>query len=109
MILTSFYTANLTAFLTLSKFTLPIKSIDDIASDEYRWISSEGSAVEYIVKVDNDLKPLKQSMFEGNGQFMVINIDEIDTILKHISSGKKIKKIYFLMFIIHFSIYNYTI
>ncbi|XP_029347313.1 ionotropic receptor 93a [Acyrthosiphon pisum] len=87
MILTSFYTANLTAFLTLSKFTLPIKRIDDIASNEYRWISSEGSAVEYIVKVDNDLKPLKQSMFEGNGQFMVINIDEIDTILKHISSG----------------------
>jgi len=90
MILTSFYTANLTAFLTLSKFTLPIKKIEDIASNEYRWISSEGSAVEYIVKVDNDLKPLRQSMFEGNGQFMVINIDEIDTILKYISSGKKI-------------------
>lgn len=80
----------MTAFLTLSKFTLPIKNIDDIASKEYRWISSEGSAVEYIVKVDNnDLKPLKQSMVDGNGQFMVINIDEIDTILKYISSGKK--------------------
>lgn len=87
MILTSFYTANLTAFLTLSKFTLPIQSVEDIASKEYRWISSEGSAVEYAVKVDNDLKALKQSMFEGNGQFMVINIDEIHTILKHISSG----------------------
>ncbi|XP_026810663.1 ionotropic receptor 93a isoform X1 [Rhopalosiphum maidis] len=87
MILTSFYTANLTAFLTLSKFTLPIKRIEDIASNEYRWISSEGSAVEYIVKVDNDLKPLRQSMFEGNGQFMVINIDEINTILNYISSG----------------------
>ncbi|KAL5240574.1 hypothetical protein ACI65C_007984 [Semiaphis heraclei] len=87
MILTSFYTANLTAFLTLSKFTLHIKKIDDIANGEYQWISSEGSAVEYIVKVGNDLKPLKQSMFDGNGQFMVINIDEIDTILKYISSG----------------------
>ncbi|XP_026810664.1 uncharacterized protein LOC113552147 isoform X2 [Rhopalosiphum maidis] len=48
---------------------------------------TEGSAVEYIVKVDNDLKPLRQSMFEGNGQFMVINIDEINTILNYISSG----------------------
>lgn len=88
MILTSFYTANLTAFLTLSKFTLPIKRIEDIANNEYRWISSEGSAVEYIVKMDNDLKPLKQSMFDGNGHFMAINIDEIDTILNYISSGE---------------------
>ncbi|VVC44599.1 Hypothetical protein CINCED_3A012347 [Cinara cedri] len=87
MILTSFYTANLTAFLTLSKFTLPIKRLEDIADNEYRWIASEGSAVEYIVKVDNDLEPLKQSMFEGNGQFMEINIDEIQTILNYISSG----------------------
>jgi len=102
MILTSFYTANLTAFLTLSKFTLHIKKIDDIANGEYQWISSEGSAVEYIVKVGNDLKPLKQSMFDGNGQFMVINIDEIDTILKYISSGNKIKNIYILMCIINF-------
>lgn len=96
MILTSFYTANLTAFLTLSKFTLPIKRIEDIANNEYRWISSEGSAVEYIVKVDNDLMPLKQSMFEGSGQFMVINIDEIHTILNYISSGNFISKNNFL-------------
>lgn len=88
MILTSFYTANLTAFLTLSKFTLPIKRIEDIANNKYRWIASEGSAVEYIVKVGNDLKPLKQSMSEGNGQFQVINIDEIYTILNYISSGR---------------------
>lgn len=88
MILTSFYTANLTAFLTLSKFTLPIKRIEDIANNEYRWVSSEGSAVEYIVKEDNDLKPLKQSMTEGNGQFMAINIDEMDTIMNYISSGE---------------------
>lgn len=88
MILTSFYTANLTAFLTLSKFTLPIKRLEDIADNEYRWIASEGSAVEYIVKVDNDLKPLKRSMFEGNGQFMAINNYEIETILSYISSGE---------------------
>lgn len=104
MILTSFYTANLTAFLTLSKFTLHIKKIDDIANGEYQWISSEGSAVEYIVKVGNDLKPLKQSMFDGNGQFMVINIDEIDTILKYISSGNKIKKIFIFMCVINFQV-----
>lgn len=47
--------------------------------------------MEYIVQVENDLKPLKRSMSEGNGQFIVINIDEIDTILKYISSGEYIE------------------
>lgn len=51
MILTSFYTANLTAFLTLSRFTLPIHSVEDIANPIYRWIALEGDAIEYSVKV----------------------------------------------------------
>lgn len=51
MILTSFYTANLTAFLTWSKFTLPIHSVEDIAKPDYKWIALEGDAVEYSVKV----------------------------------------------------------
>lgn len=51
MILTSFYTANLTAFLTLSRFTLPIQSIEDIANPMYKWAALEGDAIEYSVKV----------------------------------------------------------
>lgn len=51
MILTSFYTANLTAFLTLSRFTLPIHSVEDIANPVYRWTALEGDVIEYSVKV----------------------------------------------------------
>jgi len=65
-----------------------MKKIEDIVNNEFPWISSEGSAIEYIVQVENDLKPLKDSMSEGRGQFMAINIDEIDTILKYISLGE---------------------
>lgn len=49
-ILTSFYTANLTAFLTLSQFTLPINNVDDILQKQKRFVAHEGSAVEYSIK-----------------------------------------------------------
>lgn len=49
-ILTAFYTANLTAFLTLSKFTLPINSVDDILGKEKKFVAHEGGAVEYAIK-----------------------------------------------------------
>lgn len=45
-ILTAFYTANLTAFLTLSKFTLPINTIWDIGGKKYTWVSQKGNAIE---------------------------------------------------------------
>lgn len=51
MILTSFYTANLTAFLTLSRFTLPIQNVEDIANPMYKWAALEGDAIEYSVRV----------------------------------------------------------
>lgn len=44
-ILTAYYTANLTAFLTLSRFTLPINAPEDIAQKGYRWITKNGSTV----------------------------------------------------------------
>ncbi|XP_072161417.1 glutamate receptor ionotropic, delta-1-like [Bemisia tabaci] len=50
MILTAFYTANLTAFLTLSKFTLSIHTVDDIAWYG-KWMAEKGAAVEYSVQV----------------------------------------------------------
>lgn len=49
-ILTSFYTANLTAFLTLSKFTLPINSADDILRKEKTFVTTRGGCVEYAIK-----------------------------------------------------------
>lgn len=48
-ILTSFYTANLTAFLTLSKFTLPINSWDDIYRTEKEFVSTRGGCIEYAI------------------------------------------------------------
>nr|WJJ63350.1 ionotropic receptor 76b [Pachyrhinus yasumatsui] len=44
-ILTAFYTANLTAFLTLSKFTLPINEAKDIAKKHYKWVTNKGNGI----------------------------------------------------------------
>ncbi|CAO1399563.1 unnamed protein product [Diamesa serratosioi] len=52
-ILTSFYTANLTAFLTLSKFTLPINNPGDILKKEKPFVSHRGFAIEYAIR-NND-------------------------------------------------------
>ncbi|KAF7988018.1 hypothetical protein HCN44_007512 [Aphidius gifuensis] len=49
-ILTSFYTANLTAFLTLAEFTLPYKSITDIVNDKRMWSSTSEHYIDYALK-----------------------------------------------------------
>ncbi|XP_055533659.1 glutamate receptor ionotropic, delta-1 [Wyeomyia smithii] len=49
-LLTSFYTANLTAFLTLSKFTLPINNAEDVLHKEKQFVTIRGNAVEYAIK-----------------------------------------------------------
>jgi hypothetical protein len=49
-ILTSFYTANLTAFLTLSRFTLPINEPHDLLAKRHQFIGLRGSAVEYAIR-----------------------------------------------------------
>ncbi|XP_071445524.1 glutamate receptor ionotropic, kainate 2 [Hetaerina americana] len=51
-VVTAFYTANLTAFLTLSRFTLPINGPLDIASKSFRWIGQSGSPLESIIYVN---------------------------------------------------------
>lgn len=50
ILLSAFYTANLTAFLTLSKFTLAIEYPRDLYQKNYRWVASAGSSVEHVVK-----------------------------------------------------------
>ncbi|XP_077291675.1 ionotropic receptor 76b [Arctopsyche grandis] len=53
-LLSAFYTANLTAFLTLSKFTLSINEPDDLVSKNNKWMAKKGSAVEYVVTNSNE-------------------------------------------------------
>ncbi|KOB64519.1 Ionotropic receptor, partial [Operophtera brumata] len=50
ILLSAFYTANLTAFLTLSKFTLDIEDPEDLYKKNYRWMSPEGGSVQYTVQ-----------------------------------------------------------
>lgn len=54
--MTAFYTANLTAFLTLSKFTLPINKPQDIGQKRTKWITTKGNALEdaYKMKGNDD-------------------------------------------------------
>lgn len=49
LILTSFYTANLTAFLTKPQFTLPINSLEDIVRKGYKWIAYKGRTVDFLL------------------------------------------------------------
>lgn len=50
-VLTAFYTANLTAFLTLSDFTLPIKSPGDIGAGQRKWVTNKGNAIEDAINL----------------------------------------------------------
>ncbi|XP_066999764.2 glutamate receptor ionotropic, delta-1 [Anabrus simplex] len=68
-ILTSFYTANLTAFLTLSKFTLPIENAYDVARWRYKWVAQRGGAIEHIIAVNPDYAYLNKSFAKGYGRF----------------------------------------
>ncbi|XP_054261952.1 glutamate receptor ionotropic, delta-1 [Macrosteles quadrilineatus] len=72
MILTAFYTANLTAFLTLSRFTLPIENVADIARTHRFWFATEGGPIEYAVmnNDDGDLSTLRRSVSQNLGQFI---------------------------------------
>ncbi|KAG6455016.1 hypothetical protein O3G_MSEX008987 [Manduca sexta] len=62
-----FYTANLTAFLTLSKFTLDIETTRDLYKKNYRWVSAEGSAVQY--SPNSDLYYLNKMINSGRALF----------------------------------------
>lgn len=49
LILTSFYTANLTAFLTKPQFTLSISSLQDIVHKGYSWITYKGRTIDFLL------------------------------------------------------------
>lgn len=48
-ILTAFYTANLTAYLTLSKVPIPFDNLKKVGFRTY-WIARKGDTIEAIVK-----------------------------------------------------------
>ena len=41
-VLTAFYTANLTAYMTLSALRVPVQSIADISSSQKSWLAPAG-------------------------------------------------------------------
>lgn len=49
LILTAFYTANLTAFLTLSTFTLPIDTTEDIGKKNYKWVTNRANGLREVI------------------------------------------------------------
>ncbi|XP_030385532.1 glutamate receptor ionotropic, delta-1 [Scaptodrosophila lebanonensis] len=65
-ILTSFYTANLTAFLTLSKFTLPYNTVNDILVKNKHFVSIRGSGVEYAIRTTNETLSMLNRMIQHN-------------------------------------------
>ncbi|CAK1578631.1 unnamed protein product [Parnassius mnemosyne] len=76
-LLSAFYTANLTAFLTLSKFTLDIDSPKDLLKKNYRWVAAEGGAVQYTIRnPDEDLFYLNKMVANGRAQFHAVKDNE---------------------------------
>jgi len=66
-ILTSFYTANLTAFLTLSKFTLPYNTVNDILTKNKHFVSMRGGGVEYAIRTVSGI-PWESDELKGMGR-----------------------------------------
>ncbi|KAL5290263.1 RNF10 family protein [Megaselia abdita] len=76
-ILTSFYTANLTAFLTLSRFTLPFNTVADILRAQKQFVTSRGGGVEYAIKNYNEqLSMLKPLVDKNIALFVDDQVDE---------------------------------
>ncbi|XP_028038422.1 glutamate receptor ionotropic, delta-2 isoform X2 [Bombyx mandarina] len=77
ILLSAFYTANLTAFLTLSKFTLDIETPEDLYKKNYRWVSVEGGSVQHTVKTqDEDLYYLNKMVASGRAEFRTLSPDQ---------------------------------
>nr|WBU77227.1 ionotropic receptor [Odontothrips loti] len=64
LVLTAYYTANLTAFLTLSKFTLPIGGPRDIPANRYKWFAEYGRLLDNAITKESALPELKPARFE---------------------------------------------
>nr|AGY49253.1 putative ionotropic receptor [Sesamia inferens] len=77
ILLSAFYTANLTAFLTLSKFTLAIEYPQDLYLNNYRWVASAGSSVEHVVKSEGEELYYLSAMIRNNrARFLSVSSDK---------------------------------
>ncbi|XP_053675806.1 glutamate receptor ionotropic, delta-2 [Anopheles nili] len=79
-ILTSFYTANLTAFLTLSKFTLPINNVEDVRRKEKQFVTIRGGAVEYAIKNPDETLNALSVLVDKRLVDFTNNINDSDTL-----------------------------
>ncbi|CAL1683662.1 unnamed protein product [Lasius platythorax] len=68
LILTSFYTANLTAFLTRPQFTLPINNLQDIVHKGYQWVTYKGRTIDFLLSqhVTDELSLLNTVKWKGH-------------------------------------------
>ncbi|XP_076039290.1 uncharacterized protein LOC143024378 [Oratosquilla oratoria] len=72
MIVTSFYTANLTAFLTFNGLELPIKRVRDLeANTKVTWLASSDGALKDLIlqSADPNMEILRHLKAEGRGRF----------------------------------------
>ncbi|XP_050362597.1 glutamate receptor ionotropic, delta-2 [Nymphalis io] len=77
ILLSAFYTANLTAFLTLSKFTLDIENPEDLYKKNYRWVAVDGGAVFNTIKnPEENLYYLNRMLVNGRAQFRSVSKNE---------------------------------
>lgn len=68
-ILTTFYTANLVAFLARSEFPFSISTIEDFVKTNTKLLVKKGSSVEYALKTDQSLALLKKRIDENGPIF----------------------------------------
>ncbi|EFN78995.1 Glutamate receptor delta-2 subunit [Harpegnathos saltator] len=88
LILTSFYTANLTAFLTRPQFTLPINSLNDIARKGYHWVTYKGRTIEYLITQyhPDELTPLNSTRWKGH--YITAYEHPVEAILKAVDKNQ---------------------
>lgn len=84
-ILTAFYTANLTAFLTLSKFTLPINQPSDIR--QKKWVTNRANGIKDFIREENkESLPAGQKLADviGNGT-IIPDIDDMGILENYVT------------------------
>ncbi|XP_058124885.1 glutamate receptor ionotropic, kainate 2 [Anopheles ziemanni] len=84
-ILTSFYTANLTAFLTLSKFTLPINNAEDVRRKEKQFVTIRGGAVEYAIKNRDETLNTLSVLIDKRLVDFTANVNDSDTLAEKVA------------------------
>ncbi|XP_037069520.1 glutamate receptor ionotropic, delta-1-like [Pollicipes pollicipes] len=66
-VVTAFYTANLTAYMTFSDLKIPVDSIDDIDSNQKSWIAPRGDSIQMYVNSSDVLMGMRRA---GKGSFI---------------------------------------